>query len=245
MSTKTIGIVAHSAEGGALCFITACREGQRQLGPHMHPEIVVSAIPMGRSIPGWEADEYDSVATELRRGVDQVARAGADFYVCPDNTAHIVLEQIAESLPIPGLHIAEVVCAEIKRNGWRSAGLLGTRWTMEGDVYARALSDSGLDRQIPRESVRRKINEAIFEELCQGVFSQETTELFVEAIAELKQEGADCAILGCTEIPLIVTADNSPLPVLDSTRLLARYAVDAAIGDEARPAAGWIVAAPR
>ena len=137
---KTLGIVAHSAEGGALCFITACREGAAHLGPHMHPDIVLSAVPMGLSMPGWMSGDRAVVARNLTRGVQQVADAGADFFVCPDNTAHIVLEEIVGDLPLPGLHIADVVCGEIGRNGWRNAGLLGTRWTMTGPVYAKALA---------------------------------------------------------------------------------------------------------
>src|SRR5919205_3367169 len=115
---KTIGIVAHSYEGGALCFLTACREGAARLGPHMHPRIVLSAVPMGLSMPGWESDDHAAVAEFLSEGVRRVADAGADFYVCPDNTAHIVLERVAGELPIPGLHIAEVVCHEIGARGW-------------------------------------------------------------------------------------------------------------------------------
>lgn len=103
---QTMGIVAHSAEGGALCFQEACREGGRRLGHHAHPPIVLSCLPMAWSMAGWESDDHEAVARFLGEGVRQVARAGADFYVCPDNTAHIVLEQIAQSLPIPGLHIA-------------------------------------------------------------------------------------------------------------------------------------------
>ena len=242
---KRIGIVAHSAEGGALCFITACREGQRLLGAHMHPEIVLSAIPMGLSMPGWEGDDRELVAMHLRRGVEQVARAGAEFFVCPDNTAHLVLEEIATSLPIPGLHIARVVCAEIRAHGWRAAGLLGTRWTMTGAVYARALEAHGIERLVPPAPRREQIDRAIFDELCLGRFEPPTTALFVESIRDLAEAGADCAILGCTEIPLIVNDDNSPLPVLDSTRLLARYAVREALSDrEIRSTDGWLEIAP-
>ena len=243
--TKRIGIVAHSAEGGALCFITACREGQRLLGPHLHPEIVVSAIPMGLSMPGWESRDHQAVATFLRRGVEQVAAAGADFYVCPDNTAHIVLEEIAETLPIPGLHIADVVAVEMKAAGWNVAGLLGTQWTMTGSVYPRALERQDLTPLPPRQARREQIHHAIFEELCQGVFLESTTEMFVDAIREVRAAGADCVILGCTEIPLIIDDDNSPLPVLDSTRLLATYAVRQAVADqELALAGGWIVLEP-
>ena len=238
---KRIGIVAHSAEGAALCFITACREGQTLLGPHMHPEIVLSAIPMGLSMPGWEADDYPEVGRFLRRGVEQVAAAGADFFICPDNTAHIVLEQLADTLPIPGLHIADVVSSEMAANGWTRAALLGTKWTMTGTVYADALRRGGFDRLTPDEATRARLNDAIFNELCLGVFKPETTELFVRAIEDLAAEGADCAILGCTEIPLIVSDANSPLPVLDSTRLLAKYAVVESIATGS-PATrgGWV-----
>lgn len=222
---KRIGIVAHSAEGGALCFITACREGQKLLGPHMHPEIVVSAIPMGLSMRGWESGDHQAVSQFLRRGVEQVAAAGADFFVCPDNTAHIVLEQIAGALPIPGLHIADVVALEMKACGWRMAGLLGTKWTMTGPVYPRALQQQRLTSRCPNATSQEQINRAIFDELCQGVFLPSTTEMFIDAIRDLRADGADCVILGCTEIPLIISPRNSPLPVLDSTGLLATYAV--------------------
>jgi aspartate racemase len=184
---------------------------------------------MGLSLPGWQTGDHSAVAQFLAQGVRQVADAGADFYICPDNTAHIVLEQIAASLPIPGLHIAEVVCGEIAAHGWNHAGLLGTTWTMTGPVYAQALEKRGLACSIPGESMRERLNTAIFDELCQGIFREETTALFLRAIDELRAQGADCVILGCTEIPLIVTSANSSLPVLDSTRLLARQAVREAL----------------
>ncbi|MBS1716605.1 MAG: amino acid racemase [Armatimonadetes bacterium] len=242
---KTIGIAAHSAEGGALCFITACREGAEALGPHMHPTIAMSILPMGLSMPAWESGDYETVGKHLAEGVVRVADAGADFYICPDNTAHLVLEQIANKLPIPGLHIAEVVCHEIAASGWKNVGLLGTKWTMTGSVYANALEKRGLNRLIPDEPVRDRINSAIFDELCQGVFSPATTEYFLQAIRDLKARGAECVILGCTEIPLIVTAENSPLPILDSTRLLAKYAVRQALDKHPLTVtAGWLSVGP-
>jgi aspartate racemase len=226
---KTIGIVAHSAEGAALCFITACREGQRRLGAHMHPDIVLSAIPMGHSMSAWERDDYEEVGHFLRRGVEQLASAGADFFICADNTAHIVLELIADTLPIPGLHIADVVAQEMVSMGRQNAALLGTRWTMTGRVYPDALGRRGLRYVAPEHETRERINSAIFDELCLGIFEDKTTSIFVETIDDLRSKGADCAILGCTEIPLIISNANSSLPVLDSTRLLATYAVRTAL----------------
>jgi aspartate racemase len=200
---------------------------------------------MGLSMPGYQTGDYPAVARFLSQGVQLVADAGADFYICPDNTAHIVLEQIANDLPIPGLHIAEVVCREITTYGWKQVGLLGTKWTMTGPVYAKALEELKLERLIPDEPMRERLNAAIFDELCQGVFNVQTTELFTQAIADLKSKGAECVILGCTEIPLIVTPANSPLPTIDSTRLLAKYAVSEALSE--RPItikAGWLPVSP-
>jgi amino-acid racemase len=238
---KSIGIVAHSVEGASLCLRAACHEGSRLLGPHMHPTIVLSAVPMALSMEGWERGDYGLVARHLTLGVQLVADAGADFYVCPDNTAHLVLEQVADALPLPGLHIAQVVCHEITHKGWRRVGLLGTKWTMDGTVYANALESHKLERLVPDESTRVLLNAAIFDELCQGIFRSETTALFVGAIEQLKKRGAECVILGCTEIPLIITPENSPLPTLDSTRLLATYAVAEALHDSPIIAqSGWL-----
>ena len=240
---KTLGIVAHSFEGGALCFLSACREGGEQIAPHMHPTIVMSAVPLGLSMEGWETDDHAAVATHLAEGVKLVADAGASFYVCPDNTAHIVLEKIADDLPIPGLHIAEVVCDEIIARGWNRVGLLGTRWTMTGPVYERALSDRGLERLIPDEPTRERLSAAIFDELCQGIFSEPTTQMYLRAIDDLRERGAECVILGCTEIPIIITPENSPLPVLDSTRLLAKHAVHEAMSERLIGVrSGWLPA---
>ncbi len=115
-SIKNIGICAHSYEGGSLCFITACRAGANIMGPHMHPNIILSAIPMGLSMEGWESNNYDAVAEHLINGIIQISNGGGDFFICPDNTAHVVLEQIVSELPIPGLHSADVVCQELINN---------------------------------------------------------------------------------------------------------------------------------
>ncbi len=238
---KTIGICAHSYEGGALCFLSACREGVSQMGAHMHPPIIMSAVPMGLSMPAWEAYDLDGVGVFLKEGVDQLAKAGADFFICPDNTAHLVLERIIDQLPLPGLHIADVVCHAIAGKGWKRVGLLGTNWTMTGSVYEDALAVRGLQKMIPDEETRNFIHNAIFDELCMSKFNPATVEGFIRSIETLKNEGAECVILGCTEIPLIINPKNSPLPTLDSTRLLAQYAVNVALSGKSIPTGGWIL----
>lgn len=236
---RTIGIVAHSADGAALCFLTMVREGAISLGAHMHPPIVMSAVPMGLSLEAWGTGDHATIAALLVKGIEQVKRAGADFFVCPDNTAHIVLEKM--ELPLPGLHIAHVVRDEILRNAWPRVALLGTKWTMDGPVYENAFALRGLDLLVPDQQTRTAVNEAIFDELCQGRVTAQTTDLFVMAIGRLKEAGAECVVLGCTEIPLVIGSHNSPLPVIDSTRLLARRAVELAMSEDRQLAAkGWI-----
>ena len=236
----TIGILAHSYEGAALCFLTACREGMARMGEHMHPPIVLSAVPMGLSMPAWNEYDLDGVGVYLKEGVDQLAKAGADFFICPDNTAHLVLERISDTLPLPGLHIAHVVCDEIKEHGWKRVALLGTEWTMTGAVYANALGSRHMIKMIPDEDTRTFIHDSIFQELCMSDFRPSTIDRYVSTIDSLEKLGAECVILGCTEIPLIIHPDNSPLPVLDSTRLLAKYAVKVAMAAGEIPGVGWI-----
>ncbi|PQJ79861.1 aspartate/glutamate racemase family protein [Polaribacter porphyrae] len=240
MVSKKIGICAHSYEGGSLCFITACREGAKLMGSHMHPNILLSAIPMGLSMNAWEPNSYSEIGKYLKNEVNQIANGGEDYFLCPDNTAHIVLEQIIRELPIPGLHIAEVVCQEILKNKWKNVGLLGTKWTMNGTIYANILQKKNIAINTPDEPTKQKINDSIFNELCQGVFNTKTTELFIEAINDLKKRGAECVILGCTEIPLIINTNNSPLLILDSTRLHAKYAVRLALSEVPIPKKGWV-----
>jgi aspartate racemase len=233
---KTIGICAHSAEGGSLCFLECVHEGERLLGPHAHPEIVLSCVALSHSMPFWGKDDYPGVRKFLADGIKVTADGGADFFIVPDNTAHVALESAGEALALPGLHIAAVVCGEAAARGYKKVGLLGTRWTMEGPVYRQQFAKHGLTRVIPPADQRAFINASIFDELCQGVFKPETTARYAAVIEGLKREGCDAVALCCTEIPIIITQKNSALPILDSTRLLARAAVSVALGKAPMPA---------
>jgi aspartate racemase len=227
---KHIGILAHSADGAALCFLEMCREGGRRLGLHMHPEITLSILPMGECMEAWERTDLPAVNRILARTARRLVGAGCDFFVCPDNTAHIALEAPGAELPLPGLHIAEIVAQRAHAEGRRRVGLLGTRWTMEGPVYRDALARRGLTLHTPPVEDRALVDRVIFAELCCGVLRDDSRAEFVRIISALQAEGCDAVALCCTEIPLLVTPDVSPLPVLDSTRLLAREAVAVAVG---------------
>ena len=232
---RHLGILAHSVEGAALCFRAFCQEGFRRLGPDDHPDVTLDCIALARSMPAWDEGDHRSIRATLTVSVQRLARAGADFFACPDNTAHMALEQPGEELALPGLHIAEVVADQAARDGRSRVGVLGTRYLMDGPVYPRAFEARGIAAEVPEAGDRRVINEIIFEELVNGVFTSSSLQEYVRIIERLAGRGCDAVALVCTEIPLLVTPEASPLPTLDSTRLLARAAFDVAVGDQVMP----------
>jgi aspartate racemase len=226
---KHIGILAHSGDGAALCFLEMVREGARRLGPHQHPPITLSILPMGEVLEAYARGDLATVNAHLLRTCRRLADAGCDFYVCPDNTAHIAIDAAIEPYPIPGLHIAEIVAQQALAERRQRVALLGTRWTMEGPSYPAAFARVGVGLLAPRPEERATIDRVIFEELCQGVISDLSRAECVRIIQRMKRDGCDAVALSCTEIPLLITPEVSPLPTLDSTRLLARAAVAAAL----------------
>ena len=167
----------------------------------------------------------------MMSSAEKLARAGADFLICPDNTIHQAFDLVEHRSPRPWLHIAKEVANEAVRRGYKRLGILGTRYLMEGPVSPEKLRAAGLEFRTPDSPVRAEINRIIFDELVNAQFLPTSPAYFTEAIRGLKAEGCDAVVLGCTEIPLIVTTQSSPLPTLDSTRLLASSAVKKAIED--------------
>jgi aspartate racemase len=232
---KHVGILAHSTEGAALCFLDFCQEGFRRLVRHEHPDVTLDYIAFGYSMPAWDAGDYASIRATLSVSVERLARAGADFFVCPDNTAHMALEHPGGDLALPGLHIVEVVADRAARDGRKRVGVLATKYTMDGPLYPRAMAARGIASMLPEAGDRDLINEIILEELVNGVFTEESRHEYVRVIEQFAALGCDAVALACTEIPLLVTPETSPLPTLDSTRLVARAAFDVAIGDRVLP----------
>jgi len=223
--TQHIGIVACSAEGAALCYRTICLEGEELLGEHRHPEVSLHNHSLAQYMPCIEARDWAGVAELMMSSAEKLARAGADFLICPDNTIHQAFDLVEHRSPRPWLHIAREVAAEAKRCHYRRLGILGTQSLMESSVYPEQLNAAGVEYRIPAAPQREKINRIIFDELVKARFLPRSLTYFTEIIRALGNEGCDAIVLGCTEIPLIVTPDASPLPALDSTRLLARAAL--------------------
>jgi aspartate racemase len=231
-----IGIVACSAEGAALCYRTICAEGAALLGPHAHPEISMHTPSFAGYTECLHRDDWQGVGEIMLSSANKLARIGADFLICPDNTIHRALPYVEPRSPLPWLHIAEVVAAHAVERGFRRPGLTGTRWLVESEVYPDKLTARGLACVRPNTIEREEINRIIMDELVYGVLEPEAAGYLARVIARMKDEGCDSVILGCTEIPLIMNDSNSPLPTLDSTRLLARAALRRAVPGTAAPA---------
>jgi aspartate racemase len=222
---KHIGIVACSAEGAALCYQSICREALASVGKNDHPRITLDSIAMARWMPAFDARDYEGVARIMLDSTRLLAAAGSDFAICPDNSAHLAFPHLEPASPIPWLHIARVVAAAAAERGYRRVGVLGTRFTMQGPLYTEALADVGVDAVIPPVEDVTVVDEIIFTELVDGVFTDASRNAYRAVISRLGDRGCDAVALACTEIPLLVRPEDSPVPTLDSTRLLAAAAL--------------------
>jgi aspartate racemase len=226
---KHIGIVACSAEGAALCYRTICDEAPALMGRHMHPEITMHTHCLGEYMDFIYRGDWQGVASLMLSSADKLAKSGADFLICPDNTLHRAFDLMSPRSPLPWLHIVEEVAAVAKTRGYRRMAITGTRYTMEGPVYPDKLGAAGIEQLAPNPDERARIDAIIFDELVNGIFADESRGYFQQVISRMKGEGCDAVVLGCTEIPLIIDESTSPLPTLDSTRILARAALRRAL----------------
>lgn len=233
--TDHVGIVACSAEGAALCYRTICLEGAQLLGGHDHPEVSMHTHSFGEYMRCIYEGDWPGVGELMLSSATKLATIGASFLICPDNTIHKAFPDVEARSPIPWLHIAEVVATEAVERGFRRVGLTGTRWLVESEVYPEKLSARGVEYVRPNLSERDEINRIIMDELVHGVFKPEAVAHFQRVIGRMKDEGCDAVILGCTEIPLIISDASSPLPALDSSRLLARAALRRATRARSQP----------
>ncbi|MBC5768511.1 aspartate/glutamate racemase family protein [Ramlibacter albus] len=230
---KHIGIVGCSAEGAALCYRTICVEGPQVLGhAYAHPEVSMHTPSLAQYVACLERGDMEGVGDLMLASAHRLAAAGADFLICPDNTIHQAFDHVQPRSPLPWLHIAEVVAAEAASRGFRRLGLTGTRWLVDSDVYPRALAARGLACVKPPDEERAEVGRYIMEELVNDRFTPACVAYLQRVITNLAAQGCDAVILGCTEIPLVIDERNSPLPTLDSTRLLARAALRHAAGLE-------------
>ena len=229
---KHIGIVAVSAEGAALCYRTICLEGAAMLDRHEHPEVSLHGFSLRNYQRLIDEDRWDLVGEMMLESAARVVQAGAQLLICPDNTVHQGLDLVRERSPAPWIHIAEEVSNEARRRGFKRLAILGTRFLMEGRVYQSKLAPACIGYRVPNTEQRTRINQIIYDELVYARFIPESRAYFQNVIRELGDNGCDAVALACTEIPLLISPADSPLPILDSTRILARAALSEATAAE-------------
>ena len=222
---KHIGIVAVSTEGAALCYRTLCLEGAALLGTHVHPEISLHNFSLSAYQRLIDLDDWAGVSGMLLESARKLVRTGVELLICPDNTVHQGIDLVHERSPVPWIHIAEEVTHEAFRSGFKRVGILGTRFLMEGPVYPSKLGPAGIEHRLPTLSQRERINQIIYDELVCARFLPSSLAYFQNVIGDLAKQGCDAVALACTEIPLLVSQADVELPILDSTRILARAAL--------------------
>ena len=222
---KHIGIVACSAEGAALCYQTICKESAEIMGRHNHPEISMHTHPLSEYMDCIYRNDWNGVASLMLSSAKKLVKTGAAFMICPDNTIHQALPVVLQKFSVPWLHIAGEVTKQISKNNYRKVLVLGTKYLMTGPVYSDIFNRNKIQYLIPDEDNRNQIDRIIMDELVYGIIKTESRNFFLKLISDFKSSGADAVVLGCTEIPLIVLPSDSSLPVLDSTRILARAAI--------------------
>ena len=228
---KHIGIVSANYEGTALCYRSICIEAAAVIGEYQHPQITIHSFPLADYMHFVSGLDWEGVAGLLLDSADKVACAGADFAICPANTMHEAFKFLRQRSPIPWLHIVETVSDAAAALGLSKLGILGTRFLMDSNLYHDVLSERGIEAVTPTVEQRQKINSFIFEELVKGTLKDSTKEYFRKVVSDLASQGCDAVVMGCTEIPLILSQEDVEVPLLDSTRLLAKAALEEALRD--------------
>jgi len=229
--SKHIGIVACSPIGAELCYRTIWKEAHDRMGDYKNPEISIHSISFKKYLELFEAKNWDGVAELMLESSKKLAAMGADFAICPDNTVHEAFDLVAPNATIPWLSILEEVGNAAIYKGYKSLGILGTEYIMTSPIYQKKLNNAGIETKVPEEKVRQKINNVVLDELANGIFAEQHRIYFNRVIKKFKSHGAEAVILGCTEIPMLLNPDDCALPLLDSTRMLARAALRKALSE--------------
>ena len=227
---KHIGIVGCSAEGAALCYRTICSDAAAWMGPHAHPELSMHTHSLADYVACLSRNDMQGVAALMVSSANKLAGMGAELLICPDNTIHQAFAEVSARSAVPWLHIAECVAHAASERGYRRVGIMGTRWLVQSQVYPEALAAHGVEAVCPNAHDVAEVDRIILQELVCGGIDPRSTMALLQVVQRLSESGCDAVALACTELPLVLGDHNSTLPTLDSTRLLARAALRAAIG---------------
>ncbi|GJM18900.1 MAG: aspartate racemase [Phycisphaeraceae bacterium] len=225
-----IGIVSVSSEGGALCYRQILREASNRLDPHDHPIVSVHNVPLAWYVDAVRRDDWREVGRLLRESCDKLAGVGAQVIVAPDNATQHGVHLAEVGSPVPWLNMTELVAEAISADGHNKVGLIGTRTVTGGAVYQTHLGLKGVKAVAPSDEDAEAMDAIIFGELVYGWITPATRARMLGIVKAYQGRGCDGVILGCSEAPLVITEEDSPLPVYDATVIVARAAIDWAIG---------------
>jgi len=230
---KTIGLIGGMSWESSAEYYRLVNQGMKtRLGGHANARSVMVTVCFEEIQALQHAGRWDELAARMQQAARQVEQGGADFVLLCTNTMHRVAPAIEAALSIPLLHIVDPTAQALRAAGIGRVGLLGTRFTMEQDFYrARMAERHGIETLVPDEAGRRRVHEIIYDELCHGVVSAASRDVYRQVVAELAERGAGGVILGCTEITLLIGPEDVALPTFDTTRLHALAAVEVALAD--------------
>lgn len=222
---KTIGLIGGmSWESTTEYYQIINNTVKNELGGLHSAKCILYSVDFQEIEECQSSGNWDKSAQILSQAAVSLEKAGADFILICTNTMHKVADQIQKNIHIPILHIADVTADELEKNNIQKVALLGTKYTMEQDFYKKKLLDRGIDVLIPDAEARQFINNVIYNELCLSIIFEQSKKRYLEIIGELAKSGAQGAILGCTEIGLLVKQSDTSIPLFDTTYLHAHRA---------------------
>ncbi|MBT3530873.1 MAG: aspartate/glutamate racemase family protein [Gammaproteobacteria bacterium] len=228
---KTIGLIGGMSWESTSTYYNLINEGIKQnLGGLHSAKIAMYSVDFDEIEKLQRQGGWQETASLLGDAAKSVEAAGADFLLICTNTMHKVADEIGSSVSIPLLHIADATAQQLSKDEMKRVGLLGTRFTMEQDFYKKRLHENhGIEVLTPEEADRQVMHDIIYKELCLGIINDESRELVLKIIDSLRKQGAECIILGCTEIPLLVKQKHTEVPLYDTTAIHAGAAVNYAL----------------
>jgi aspartate racemase len=228
---RTLGLIGGMTWHSTVDYYRLINEGvQARLGAAHSAEMIMRSVDFGPVEDMQNSGDWAAMGRLMAGAARTLAAAGAEGLVICANTMHRLAEDVTGAVKIPLIHIADATAAEVQKRGLRAIGLLGTRYTMELDFYRGRLEQKhGLKVLVPDEPGRTTVHDVIYHELAHGLIREESRRAYVAVIEDLKRRGAEGVILGCTEIPMLIRPEDSPVPVFDTTRIHAAAAVDFAL----------------
>jgi aspartate racemase len=230
---KTLGLIGGmSWESSAVYYDLINKKVRRELGGHHSCDSIMLTVDFDEIVKLQHEGNWTALDQMMARVAMQLEKAGAEIIILCTNTMHLCTPEILKNISVPFLHIAEATAMAIQEQELKKVALLGTKFTMEKDFYKDYIQHQyGIEVIIPNLEERNEIHRIIYNELVQGEIKEESREIYKNIISNLESQGAEGVILGCTEIPLLISSSDVSIPVFDTTTIHAEKAVDWALRD--------------